>query len=46
MKQHGSCMVDTFLVTTEEWMNADECNILHQTAERGREFHNTAVLLL
>jgi hypothetical protein len=43
-------MVDTFLVTTEEWMNADECDILHQTTERERErereIHNTAILLL
>lgn len=40
MKQHGSCMVDAFLVTTEKCMNAGECDIVHQ---REREFHNTAM---
>jgi hypothetical protein len=30
-------MVDTFLVTKEEWMNAGECNILDQTTQRERE---------
>jgi len=45
-------MVDTFLVTTEEWMKVSECDILHQTTERERErerereFHNTAILLV
>jgi len=37
VKPRGSCMVDTFLVTTEEWMKASECDILHQTTERERE---------